>query len=111
MTATISAGLLRVLAVGVLAAACAGPATGTRSNFTTAAGKDCMNHQVKPPSSEDRSNLQNVGTRLTLLRYYTAHGRQPFCDRRSATQIDLTWMRLYVAQGADASLVSRWLSP
>jgi len=44
-----------------------------------------------------------------VLRYYGAHGAERFCDNKPATATDLTWMRFYVAQGADPAAVSRWL--
>lgn len=68
-----------------------------------------MEHQVKAPSRSDGSSQQDIATRLVVLRYYTAHGLQPYCDGRAAASDDLAWMRLFVAQGAEASLVSRWL--
>lgn len=72
-------------------------------------GPDCMRHQQKTPLPADLSG-GDVGRTLTVLRYYTAHGLQAFCDGAGATGIDLQWMRLYVAQGADPAHVARWLS-
>lgn len=95
--------------MGAVVAACSGPTARSSSTFSAAAGTACMEHQRKPPSSNDHSSQQDVATRLTVLRYYTAHGLQAYCDGRPASKDDLSWMRLFVAQGAEASLVSRWL--
>ncbi|WP_231104654.1 hypothetical protein [Haloechinothrix halophila] len=40
---------------------------------------------------------------MTLLRYYTSHGRKPYCDGAGPTDVDRAWARLYVELGADPS--------
>lgn len=101
--------LCALLAACAVAGACSSPTTSSSSTFTSASGAACMDHQAKPPSGNDRSSHQDVAARLTVLRYYTAHGLQAFCDGHPASKNDLAWMRLFVMQGAEASLVSRWL--
>lgn len=70
-----------------------------------------MQHQAKAPAASDQASKASVGSSLAVLRYYTAHGQETFCDGKPATATDLKWMRLYVAQGADGSHVARWLHP
>jgi hypothetical protein len=68
-----------------------------------------MRHQHTLPSAADTDPNGNVGHRVVVLQYYTADGSQPYCDHQPASGTDLAWMRSYVAQGADASHVARWL--
>lgn len=81
------------------------PATGFDATASSAA---CMDHQHHRPTAADTTGGDTVRS-LTMLRYYTTHGSQPFCDGKPATVTDLAWMRDYVAQGADAAHVARWL--
>lgn len=99
-----------VLALAVLAG-CAGSHRAAAGTFEPSASAGCMNHQVTAPTSADRRATEDIARRLTVLRYYTAHGQQPFCDGRPATATDLAWMQVYVAGGAQRTFVARWLGP
>lgn len=99
-----------LLAIAVLAG-CSGSRSAAAGTFRPSAGVRCMNHQVTGPTSADRSATADIGQRLVVLRYYTAHGQQPYCDGRPASDTDVAWMWLYVAGGAQRSLVARWLGP
>lgn len=62
----------------------------------------CMQHQPEPPGSRytdpERRDTAEV---LAVLRYYTAHGRKPYCDGAGPTRVDRAWARFYLEQGAD----------
>lgn len=62
----------------------------------------CMRHQEQQPG-EEYLNEDNWDTNVSLpiLRYYTSHGRKPYCDGASATDADQGWRKLYVQMGAD----------
>jgi hypothetical protein len=61
----------------------------------------CMKHQPASPGIRYTDPaLRNTAEIFTLLRYYTANGNKPYCDRKPATEIDKQWAQLYVAQGA-----------
>jgi len=102
------AGLL-VLAAALGGCSSSSPAKPARSSFdATAAQPGCMGHQQHVPSATD-TGKPDIARSLTVLGYYTKNGQKPFCDGKPASPTDLTWMRYYVAQGADPSGVSRWL--
>lgn len=67
----------------------------------------CMQHQPVPPGGRytDPARRRTDET-LPLLRYYTANGHKPYCDKASATETDRAWARLYVALGADPANVA-----
>ena len=77
--------------------------------FDTEGGRDipCMTHQLEPPGSRYTDpERRNTAELLTVLRYYTAHGRKPYCDGAGPTDADRAWARLYVEQGAGRSNVA-----
>ncbi len=82
-----------------------------KSAFDATATQGCMRHQAKAPAAADQAGKAPIGAALAVLRYYTAHGKEDFCDGKPASAKDLLWMRLFVAQGADSSAVARWLHP
>ncbi|MGH3990836.1 MAG: hypothetical protein ACRDSN_00050, partial [Pseudonocardiaceae bacterium] len=66
----------------------------------------CMQHQPEPPGSRySDAERRNPGEVLAVLRYYTAHGTQPYCDGAAPTEVDRAWAELYVQVGADRSKV------
>lgn len=94
------------------AAAPSSPAAAVSAFDATATRPDCMTHQSKLPTAADKGGAgTDLAHRLAVLRYYTAHGSQSFCDKAPAAAADLAWMRLYVEEGADASHVARWVRP
>jgi len=70
-----------------------------------------MAHQLEPPGSRytvpERIDTAEL---LTVLRYYTAHGRKPYCDGADATGADRAWAELYLRQGADRKNVAPLLA-
>ncbi len=67
----------------------------------------CMKHQPASPGARYTDPaMKNTGEVFALLRYYTAHGRKPYCDGAPATDIDKQWAQLYVTQGADRANVA-----
>ncbi len=99
--------LLPALALGVLAVA--GCTDDGGPVFTTEGGREtaCMQHQAERPGSRytdpERRNTAEV---LTVLRYYTANGRKPYCDGAGPTEADRAWVEFYVSQGADPANVA-----
>ncbi|ANZ41428.1 hypothetical protein BBK82_41185 [Lentzea guizhouensis] len=70
----------------------------------------CLRHQPQPPGPRYTDEaLRRTDHTLPLLRYYTAHGRKPFCDDQTPTDIDKQWAQLYVDLGADRANVSALL--
>jgi len=100
-------GLLPVVALAVLTAAGCTDDGGPR--FDAESGRDvaCMTHQAEPPGSRytdpERRNTAEV---FAVLRYYTVHGRKPYCDGAGPTEVDRAWARFYVQQGADRDNVA-----
>lgn len=71
----------------------------------------CLRHQPQPPGPRYTDEaMRSTGETLSLLRYYTAHGRKPFCDGQAPTGTDKQWAQLYVTLGADRANVSTFLS-
>jgi hypothetical protein len=67
----------------------------------------CMKHQPASPGARYTDPaLKNTVEIFTLLRYYTANGNKPYCDRKPATGIDKKWAQLYLTQGAAPSNVA-----
>ncbi len=99
-----------VVALAAALGACSSspPARPTEGAFDASTQPGCMRHQQHGPNSLDKGK-PDIARSLTVLRYYTTYGSGPFCDRKAASANDLTWMRFYVAQGADPSGVARWL--
>jgi hypothetical protein len=54
--------------------------------------------------------LKNTLEILNLLRYCTANGNKPYCDRNPATDIDKKWAPLHLAQGEIRSNVASILN-
>lgn len=77
--------------------------------FDAEGGRDitCMVHQPEPPGSRytdpERRNTAEV---ITVLRYFSAHGRKPYCDGTRPTEADRAWAEFYVQQGADRQNVA-----
>lgn len=107
--------VLGVLALLTAGCSSAGPSHPT-SAFDAAAfdkgatGPGCMRHQQRSPTAADQGGPgADTARRLAILRYYTANGNAPYCDGKPADATDLSWMRNYLAQGADRSHVARWV--
>ncbi|MDX8035429.1 hypothetical protein SK803_34920 [Lentzea sp. BCCO 10_0856] len=67
----------------------------------------CLRHQPQPPGPRYTDEaMRSTGEILSLLRYYTAHGRKPFCDGQAPTDTDKQWAQLYVTLGADRANVT-----
>ena len=68
----------------------------------------CMKHQPASPGARYTDPaMKNTAEILNgPLRYYTANGRKPYCDRATATEIDKQWAQLYVTEGAARSHVA-----
>ncbi len=81
--------------------------------FDAEGGRDvpCMTHQPEPPGSRYTDpERRNTAELLAVLRYYTSHGRKPYCDGAGATEADRAWAELYVRQGADRENVASLLA-
>jgi hypothetical protein len=88
-------GLAIVAGVGVVSA-CGSPHSAIGA-FRAGSARGCLVHQTVAPGPAYRGGVSgDTGAALGFLRYYTSHGRDPFCDGSSATSIDRTWARLYV---------------
>jgi hypothetical protein len=72
---------------------------GTNTGAFQDAGEqpNCQVHQRASPS-RDYTGGENADTQaiLTMMRYFTAHGEQPYCDGRSPSPLDKAWSDLYV---------------
>lgn len=95
-----------------LLAACAGtPEPGPVFDNESGTELTCMRHQSQPPGPRYTDEaMRGTGETLSLLRYYTAHGRKPFCDGQVPTDIDKQWAQLYVTLGADRTNVTALLT-
>jgi len=90
-------------ATAALAAGCsAGTDPGQRFDDGGAGDIACMQHQAAAPGPRyTEPGRRRSGEVLSLLRYYTANGAKPYCDRAAPTDADRRWARLYVDVGAD----------
>lgn len=77
-------------------------------NAESAAELTCIAHQGKPPGAGYSATGGNADTAriLDMLRYYTIHGRKPYCDQQPPTDNDRRWAGLYVELGADRANVA-----
>jgi hypothetical protein len=104
------AGIAGLLAV----AACGGKSTPTtHSTFNNESGHSisCMTHQAASPGNIDKPGVSDdPASVLAMLRYYTANGNKPYCDRKPATTIDRQWLDLYIAGGSSPTNIRRALS-
>ncbi|WNV87091.1 hypothetical protein [Umezawaea sp. Da 62-37] len=67
----------------------------------------CLKHQAAAPGARySDEGMKRSDEVLSLLRYYTAHGRKPFCDGNGASVEDKAWADLYIRLGADRANVS-----
>lgn len=67
----------------------------------------CMKHQPAGPGARYRDPAQvRTDETLPLLRYYTANGRKPYCDRAAPSDADRAWAGVYVTLGADRANVA-----
>ena len=101
------------LGAALLVLAVAGCTDGGGPMFNSEGGRDvaCMTHQPEPPGSRYTDpERRNTAELLTVLRYYTAYGRKPYCDGAGPTEADRAWAELYVQQGADRSNVAPLLA-
>ncbi|HWO66244.1 MAG TPA: hypothetical protein VNO31_40045 [Umezawaea sp.] len=66
----------------------------------------CLKHQESAPGARYSDEVMRRSDEvLPLLRYYTAHGRKPFCDGAEPSTNDKAWADLYVRLGADRANV------
>ncbi|MFJ8963256.1 hypothetical protein ACIRG5_28100 [Lentzea sp. NPDC102401] len=80
--------------------------------FDNENGKEltCLSHQPQAPGPRYTDEaMRSTGETLSLLRYYTVHGRKPFCDGKTPTDTDKQWAQLYVTLGADRANVTALL--
>lgn len=94
--------LLPALAFALLAAT--GCADDGGPVFSNEGGRQitCMRHQPEPPGSRYTDmQRRNTAELFAVLRYYTANGTKPFCDKAPATEADRAWAEFYVRQAAD----------
>ncbi|HEY2764458.1 MAG TPA: hypothetical protein VGJ13_10675 [Pseudonocardiaceae bacterium] len=103
-SAVVATGLLLVLA----GCGSSSPEPGPVFDNEGGAAITCMKHQPASPGARYTDPaMKNTAEVLNgLLRYYTANGRKPYCDRAPATEIDKQWARLYVTEGAARSQVA-----
>lgn len=93
--------LLPALAVTLALAACGG----TDGPFQAGPGTyplACMQHQKNTPST---SYTKDTARGLAVLRYYTANGRNGYCDHKAPTTADKAWAHIYLKLGADPTAV------
>lgn len=70
----------------------------------------CLKHQQAAPGARyTDEGLRRSDEVLPLLRYYTAHGRKPFCDGSGSSPNDRSWAELYTRLGADRGNVESLL--
>jgi hypothetical protein len=100
--AVITVVLLAVATAGL--AGCGGDHTG---DFQSVGGsQNCQIHQSAAPGTHYTGGVNgDTESILAMMSYYTAHGRQPFCDGHPATQIDQAWSGLYTKLGGDPAHV------
>jgi hypothetical protein len=86
--------------------ACGGDRTGA---FQDAGGRsDCRVHQSALPGTPYTGGANgDTEAILAMMRYYTAHESQPYCDGRVATSLDQAWTSLYIQLGGDRAHVAR----
>jgi len=79
----------------------------TQPDFQPGATPPCLMHQTDDPNTayEGGDDSQTV-QQLTFLAYYTAAGKEPFCDGQSATDTDRTWAQLYTKLTTSSENVS-----
>lgn len=96
--------IVLALLVAVSAVACAGPADPksapdvlvTQPDFRPGGTVDCLMHQTDLPNTAYEGGADARPTaQLAFLAYYTAAGREPFCDGGRATAVDQAWTALY----------------
>jgi hypothetical protein len=99
--------LLPALALALLAATgCAADDGGPVFDNQGGGQITCMKHQPEPPGSRYTDpQRRNTAELFAVLRYYTAHGTKPYCDKAPPTGTDRTWATFYVRQAADPSHV------
>ena len=67
----------------------------------------CLMHQTEQPNSAYEGGPDSQPPQqLTFLAYYTAAGKEPFCDGGTATDTDKAWAQLYVQLTTSADNVS-----
>jgi hypothetical protein len=99
-----------VLCAAVLVACSGEPDPGPLFDNEGAGDITCLTHQASPPGARyGDEELRRTDEVMPLLRYYTAHGRKPFCDAEPATATDRAWAELYVTLGADRGNVANLL--
>jgi hypothetical protein len=105
--------ILTTLLLIAAATACTAPAptAGPRFDDETKGGVvrelTCMKHQSQPPGTRyTDEKTKRTDEVLALLRYYTANGTKPYCDRQGPTEDDRQWVDLYVRLGANRDNVA-----
>ncbi|USX52312.1 hypothetical protein [Lentzea sp. HUAS12] len=102
--------LLLVCCTTFLVACTGTPDPGPVFDNENGADLTCLRHQSQPPGSRyTDESMRGTGETLALLRYYTAHGRKPFCDGQSPNGNDKQWAQLYVTLGAHRANVTALL--
>lgn len=99
--------IARVLLLAAAAALIAGCSDDGGPRFDAEGGREvqCLAHQPDPPGTR-YTEQPNTGEVFEVLKYYTAHGRKPFCDGEQPSDADRAWAEFYVAQGADRANVA-----
>ncbi|WP_298799333.1 hypothetical protein [uncultured Pseudonocardia sp.] len=79
----------------------------TQADFQPGATPPCLMHQTEQPNSAYEGGPDSQPPQqLTFLAYYTAAGKEPFCDGGTATDTDKAWAQLYVQLTTSADNVS-----
>lgn len=107
------------LAATLATAGCAGGTDDRKAadtpSFNAESGAEltCIAHQGRPPGAGYTATGGNADTAriLEMLRYYTTHGRKPYCDQQPPTDNDRRWAGLYVELGAARTNVAAILDP
>jgi hypothetical protein len=97
-----------LLLVLLVTAACSGTADpGPRFDDGGQRDVACMQHQgLAPGARYTDPNQRRTDETLPLLRYYTANGLKPYCDKAGPSDVDRAWAKLYVDLGADRENVA-----
>ncbi|MFJ8039031.1 hypothetical protein ACIRBX_00790 [Kitasatospora sp. NPDC096147] len=106
-----NARLLRALGLAVLLApllAACGPASDGRFDARPGTpSPTCLPHQGERPGTAYTAGQQaDPRAVLEMMRFYTAHGTEPYCDGAPPTDVDRRWTELYVHLGGDRRYLS-----
>ena len=99
--------VLILCSAAVLTACTGAPHPGPVFDNENGSELTCLRHQPQPPGPRYTDDaMRRTDETLPLLRYYTAHGRKPFCDGQPPSDTDEQWAQLYVTLGADRANVT-----